>query len=185
MNNQGSQGSRGHGCQYLEWFSRERLGWTVCKPIPRRSTQASETEQVRVGGTGLLWWLSCRRKMKLLKIKGKIKIYFLQCTFGRLQKLGQILIFAFWYFCLLIGKLIGLHTSLGEIIFCELGKNQFICLPVDTWKVHHWNICFFKFMKCFRIQKIYVIHLIVIYSLYNCQIFVFCLIFLRTFVFVL
>ena len=29
-------------------------------------------------------WLS-DVKMKLLKIKGKIKIYFLQCTFGRLQ----------------------------------------------------------------------------------------------------
>ena len=129
-------------------------------------------------------WLS-DVKMKLPKIKGKIKIYLLQCTFGRLQKLGQILIFAFWYFCLLIGKLIGLHTSLGEIIFCELGKNQFICLPVDTWKVHHWNIWFLKFMKCFRIQKICMIHLIAIYSLYNCQIFVFCLIFLRTFVFVL
>lgn len=93
-------------------------------------------------------WLS-DVKMKLLKIKGKIKICLLQCTFGRLQKLGQILIFAFWYFCLLIGKLIGIHTSLGEIIFCELGKNQFLCLPVDTWKVHHWNM-FSKIYEMFQ-----------------------------------
>ena len=52
-------------------------------------------------------WLS-DVKMKLLKIKGKIKICLLHRTFGRLQKLGQILIFAFWYLCLLIGKLIGI-----------------------------------------------------------------------------
>lgn len=41
-------------------------------------------------------------------LKGKIKICLLHRTFGRLQKLVQILIFAFWYFCLLIGKLIGI-----------------------------------------------------------------------------
>lgn len=52
-------------------------------------------------------WLS-DVKMKLLKIKGKIKNCLLHCTFGRLQKLVQILIFAFWYFCRLIGKLIGI-----------------------------------------------------------------------------
>lgn len=51
-------------------------------------------------------WLS--DKMKLLKVNRKIKICLFQCTFGRLQKLGQILIFAFWYFCLFIGKLIGI-----------------------------------------------------------------------------
>lgn len=75
------------------------------------------------------FFLNFRGKMKLLKMKMKTKICLLQCTFGRLQKLGQILIFAFWYFCHIIGKLIGMLTWVRSFSV-NLGRTE---LPLCQW----------------------------------------------------
>jgi hypothetical protein len=40
-------------------------------------------------------------------------------------------------------------TSLGEIIFCELGKNHSACFTVDAWKIHHLSICCLFFIMKF------------------------------------
>lgn len=55
-------------------------------------------------------------------------------------------------------------TFLGEIIFCELGKKWFACLPVDMWKIHHWSIyCLFFYYEIFQsYRKIWTINWIVI-----------------------
>ena len=86
-------------------------------------------ETLRRNSPDMNYFLTFRSKMKLLKIKIKIKICLLQCTFGRLQKLCQILILGFWYFCHLIGKFIGILPWVRSFSV-NLGR---IGLPFYQW----------------------------------------------------
>lgn len=52
VNNQAREGSRGHICQYLEWFSRERLGWAVHVHPPRGFTQQGACLRARASKSG-------------------------------------------------------------------------------------------------------------------------------------
>lgn len=106
-------------------------------------------ETLRRNPPNVNYFLTFRSKMKLLKIKRKIKICLFQCTFGRLQKLGQILMFAFWYFCLLIGKLIGIFPWVRSFSV-NLGR---IGLPVCQWTCGKYiteaYVVYFFIMKYF------------------------------------